>query len=89
MLEIKRKNLNEEGSWGNLLEQLKLAHTNPAMREEIGRAQKQSLGFDYDFYEQLFLQFIADEVCLMLICSMRGVWWRLGLGDLGIAYTTS
>lgn len=62
MLEIKRKNLNEEGSWGNLLEQLKLAHTNPAMREEIGRAQKQSLGFDYDFYEQPCLQFIVDEV---------------------------
>ena len=57
-----RKNLTDEGSWGNLLEQLKLAHPNPPMSEEIGKAQKMSLGLDFDFYEQLCLQFILDEV---------------------------
>lgn len=62
VLEIKRKNLSEEGSWGNLLERLKVAQTSPAMREEIGKAQKMSLGFDFEFYEQQCLHFILDEV---------------------------
>lgn len=60
LLEIWHRNLNKEGTWGNLLEQL--IHAIPSMGEEIQKAQKMSLGIDIDFYERLWLQFVIDEV---------------------------
>lgn len=71
LLEIWHRNLNKEGTWGNLLEQL--IHAIPSMGEEIQKAQKMSLGIDVDFYERLWLQFVIDEVPIYNLLKQQAI----------------